>query len=106
MSGYIRTKDGRIGKFYQDQSFTITCSLGCIDKENILNQADTIEELCDGYIIESKNNPAIWFEMTCEEFNIKKPKAKNNWVIYAYIKTNKGLIYKAKMNDKGELELL
>lgn len=42
---YIRTKDGRIGKFYQDQSFTITCSLGCVDKENILNQADTIEEL-------------------------------------------------------------
>ena len=107
---YIRTKDGIYeciweiteinGKNYINVRYD-----GILYREEILKQADTIEELCDGYIVESKNNPAKWFEMTCEEYGRRKPKF-NNWIIYAYIKTDKGLIYVAKMNDTGELELL
>ena len=75
-------------------------------RHKIVKQADTIEELYDGYVIESKNNPAIWFEITCDEFSRQKP-SFNYWIIYAYIKTDKGLIYVAKMKGilpSGEID--
>lgn len=95
---YIRTKDGRIGEFYQDQSFTITCSLGCIAHKNILNYADTIKELCDEFVMISGGKHKL--DIGCHSYGDKKIQ------IYGAIWTDKGLIYVAKMNEKGELELL
>ena len=122
---YIRTKDGKIGKFYQDQSFTITCSLGCIDKDNILDRADTIDKLCDEFVFnfhdfEYKTSPSQQYELyetfrtALKEYidlqtHLKnESKTKNDYILnlYGAIWTDKGLIYVAKMNEKGKLELL
>lgn len=63
-------------------------------------QADTIEELCDEFVIVSI--------LTEQNFITKYPKSylHKGFNIYGAIWTGKGLIYVAKMNDKGELELL
>jgi len=77
----------------------------------VLAAADTIEELCDGYIIEHPINAFKFFydkeEMlkclfnTCFHlFDIYELK------VYAVIKTDKGLIYVAKMNEDGVLCLI
>ena len=70
---------------------------GLIYREYILKQSDTIEELCDEFVMIGNHDHYIsekkfvWFE------GIK---------IYGAIWTDRGLIYVAKMNDKGELELI
>lgn len=72
--------------------------------------ADTIEELCDGLIVEEKDNPQNWFVMEISEYqsmdNADKKHMFDRWNFHAFIKTDKGLIYVAEPNDKGGLELL
>ena len=73
--------------------------------------ADTIEELCDRFVIEYKNHNEqrilktfMRVEMAFmkhERYELKHIKA-----IYGAIWTNKGLIYVAKLNESGELKLL
>ena len=62
--------------------------------------ADTIEELCDEF---------VYVDEEIKQFlvsdDIDKYKAKQ-YKVFGAIWTNKGLIYVAKMNDKGEFELL
>ena len=124
---YIRTKDGKIvcpqlidekyekqGDTYgmtEDESFWISSfhnpkhhKLGL--ERRILKQADTIDKLCDGYIVEHIDGTiccviAKTFDGAKEMIKIDEP-----CYIYGFIKTDKGLIFVAKMNDKGELELL
>ena len=60
--------------------------------------ADTIEELCDEFIGVVGN-----MHRQLTGTNIR---SWNGCSIYGAIWTDKGLIYVAKMNDKGELELL
>ena len=66
-------------------------------------RSDTIEELCDEFVV--------------VEFNTHKNYSSESWykldgycstraIIYGAIWTDKGLIYVAKMNKQGELELL
>ena len=89
-----------------------------IKEKNVITQADTIEELCDEFVVVwneyIKDTPYvidIRFKPTLKELtqtcadnmdyeidDVKK--------CYGAIWTDKGLIYVAKMNDKGELELL
>ena len=80
-----------------------------VKKENIINQADTIEELCDEFVIKSyvKTTPFLF----CQEYDdidrfMKSPDLDKDTVVFGAIWTDKGLIYVAKMNKKGELELL
>ena len=99
---YIRTKDNQL--FNLDllndlQKAFIEGRQNC-DKDYIANQADTIEELCDEFVVirdnehllVSYNDMKDWFDSSRER--------------YGAIWTDKGLIYVAKMNEKGELELL
>lgn len=78
-------------------------------KEHIIKQADTIEELCDEFVVVSVSflKPykitRKWVE-TLKQAQKYKPSDK--CIVYGAIWTDKGLIYVAKMNDKGELELL
>ena len=126
---YIRTKDGRI---YATDN--IRKKEGCVvyypikgsgvgfEDREIINQADTIEELCDEFVDTSElktTNTGGWLY---DEFNAKnkclvyyenderKTMPLNEFddlsKIYGAIWTDKGLIYVAKMNEKGELELL
>ena len=119
---YIRTKDGIINYDRAIHSIKFWCSEHCYNyyftrkelkrfDESIKNckQADTIEELCDEFVvvIEGHNNMNRVFGLE---------KAKEYWLLMKYkgykatlygcIWTDKGLIYVAKMNEKGELELL
>ena len=120
---YIRTKDGKLFEYNDDfekkfqlvwwQKELIEKNEGkfYLDGEIIVYKiADTIEELCDGLIVEEKGNESNWFVMDIDEFkNLSydnKQYQKEHWNFYAFIKTDKGLIYVAKMNDKGELKLL
>ena len=116
---YIRTKDDFIykittrdfGIFVIDEKGNL---IGRIDVDEIVNQADTIEELCDGFI---EVGAGRFAHIITDNFNqisighkrlMQSDYSKRYLVqtIYGYIETDKGLIYVAKMNDKGELELL
>ena len=89
-------------------------NLGCpkclsfwLRKEHVLKEADTIEELCD--------IAACFFKY--EKYKIPDLRliGKHLYddikigcfrIVYGAILTDKGIIYVAKMNEKGELELL
>lgn len=112
MNKYIRTKDGKIYQVYDkvfdykgDKRYQLINSRFEISLSDVVKEADTIEELCDGYVVEDKYNPAVWFIMEAQEFINEKEHLKN-WSYKAFIKTDKGLIYVAKMNEEGKLELL
>ena len=130
---YIRTKDGvyEIDRYYEPRDY-YWVKQDCeqpIGSDEIINQADTIEELCDVIVCRNElfypltsnreGNEFDWEKinrfrksvcMSEEEYN--KIKETSNdfepyfWTVYGAIWTEKGLIYVAKMNDKGELELL
>lgn len=79
------------------------CHFSATLNNEVINQADTIEELCDEFVVDKFGEKDIYKEMSIGL--IQKHIARNH-KIYGAIWTYKGLIYVAKMNDKGELELL
>ena len=103
---YIRTKDG----IYKSKRNPIEkdClvigekengKLGLIVKD-IIKKADTIDELCDEFVVVDK-------EDNCHHLTLKTELYDTiDYEIYGAIWTEWGLKYVAKMNDKGELELL
>ena len=101
---YIRTKDGvyevKVNKYHElvyckNNQIVLSC--------NIIKQSETLEELCDEF---------VGVDKTCENghqlLRAIPYKCANFWNggVYGCIWTSKGLIYVAKMNDKGELELI
>ena len=80
----------------------------------IIAQADTIEELCDEYVIHyangyhliTINNGDIIFKDDFDYGFKLKFALENNWEIYGSIWVDDNLIKVAKMNEKGEMELL
>jgi len=121
---YIRTKDG-IKYFYnieqKGDGYFFDYSDGqiegtgfkTIEEWNKMPFINTIEELCDEFVIEYPDGEKDTLNydfanslrsMGMEQYNME---LKHNWCkLYGAIWTDKGLIYVAKMNDKGELELL
>ncbi len=101
---YIRTKDGIYENNTNFSEKTLKeVSSGLIE---VIKQADTIEELCDEFVI-------IFPDGTWETYNMfgvledcLKMDYYKGCKYYGAIWTDKGLIYVAKMNDNGELELL
>lgn len=73
----------------------------------VIKSANTIEELCDEIveIIDGKAQ-VVYADISFNDLAIAKLRDKNNAIVYGAIWTDKGLIYVAKINDKGELELL
>ena len=83
-----------------------------------LGQADTIEELCDEFVYINKKDDikcfcllhhpitTIYYGASLKDVETKDLIKDKNVEIYGAIWTDKGLIYVAKMDDKGELELL
>ena len=102
---YIRTKDGRILDF--DKLNEIS-KLSVDMAEYPIREAKTIEELCDEFGVFDKEQPNgkllyyKGFENLKKEF-IDFEKDKEKVFVFGAIWTNKGLIYVAKMNDKGDL---
>lgn len=104
---YIRTKDGIykwgtfnfVGKNIEKEFFSKPSNT--IFQSEVLSESDTVEELCDEFVIINNEN-----EMeVIHNFNFAKNSCIYD-VLYGAIWTDKGLIYVAKMNDTGELELL
>ena len=111
---YIRTKDTICVLTREPDSKLIAVCTNkmWVYKDEILKQADTIEELCDEFVIFGLFDvpyllPKWQLEhyKTLEQFggNVKSNK---KYEIKCAIWTDKGLIYVAKLNEKGELELL
>ena len=104
---YIRTKEHGIGEIthedkyiisYENSSFSV-----CLWKDNVEYQtADTIEELCDEFVIVGTNWQQI-IDLEDAKYNCDK---HDNLKIYGAIWTDKGLIFVAIMNDKGEMKLI
>ena len=117
---YIRTKDGRVfDKSKETIVFDILYPRGeelisrTIDlKEDVLKQANTIEELCDKFVVYQPWTDSCYLTAAeeCIRSNIQANYYKNlgyeNPTVYGAIWTDRGLIYVAKTNEKGELELL
>lgn len=116
---YIRTKFGRIYEIqeanlpkHSGNNFVIASSGKVLSfgedsaplneflfKDDIVGEADTIEELFDCYAD------------YCEAYNFdiiypKKPIRRKNHEIYGAVWINDNLKYIAKMNEEGEFELL
>lgn len=73
----------------------------------VIKEADTIEKLCDEFVVHSEINNAhytmSWFDL-CEE--LQEDRFYPSDIIYGAIWTDNGLKYVAKLVDGGELELL
>ena len=101
---YVRTKDGLYlngGKFGKPYAGMVgkkqEIDFGyCFDKKCIIGQADTIEELCDCFVDYCEEDDSHFVSTEIQGIH----------EIYGAIWTDKGLIYVAKMNEKGEFELL
>ena len=105
---YVRTKDGRIIKIgeqtdvgYEKGTFEVHNKAGIVasyESIEVLKETDTIKELCDEFVMISDGKHKL--DIGCHSYGDEKIQ------IYGAIWTDKGLIYVAKMNKKGELELL
>jgi len=115
---YIRTKDNRIIEFtpkqkYENDKTTFDWFVAnyCGGGINVSKVADTIEELCDTIAIIWKDHlPTIWndaihFKDLLSMYSSYQRKHKIV-AIYGSIWVDGDLHKVAKINDKGELELL
>lgn len=115
---YYRTKDGSIYE-YERVKTRVFIQQGMRSREKplseeetlklfpyeIIAQADTIEELCDEFVIVHQNPYCIEHYLADKNTDLK---ATNEHIgtVYGAIWTDEGLIYVAKMNEEGELKLL
>ena len=82
---------------------------GTVDRNKTVKVADKIEELCDEFVVVRKDGETEIMDDSDVDFHIREgfyPTEDTEETYYGAIWTDKGLIYVAKMNDKGELELL
>lgn len=121
---YIRTTDGRILKFgeqtdigYEKGYLAIHNRAEIVDTCDpivVLKESYNIVDLCDDLIgVDIETKAAVISGRYYELDEIKEEMMNKygfqlgkDYEIYGAIWTNKGLIYVAKLNDKGELELL
>ena len=102
---YIRTKDGiyQITDPNRKTNITVCTNHGWVFKEDIIKQADSIEELCDEFVYIRHDKPHYPPKVVKDLGALRE----NRWCdVFGAIWTGKGLIYVAKLNDEGELELL
>lgn len=105
---YIRTKDGIYEVDVLSIHYIGETHFSCWDIKHtrafndwhIIKQADTIEELCDEFVCLENKMTFHDLGTITSSCNLK------HLTIYGAIWTEWGLKYIAKMNDKGELELL
>ena len=125
---YIRTKN----KIYETESpfldnngkwvgyNIVEDDMAIILRCQVIREADTIEELCDEFVLHYGDTmqtsiPIPWATYERRDDNWQKhkekliselKKAERKATVYGAIWTSKGLQFVARMNSKGELELL
>ena len=100
---YIRTKDGVYNTIH------LTSKMLEHYKADIIKRSENLEELCDEFVLYDNilktygvfDKKIITFKWLQNHLEIYK-----GMTIYGAIYTFKGLIYVAKMNENGELELI
>lgn len=121
---FIRTENG----IYEREKVEIVLNKGSVNKPNIppiekirfwidssnyyeetiIAEADTIEELCDCFVVVGKKH-IVWDKDQLKGLTFGQVKfafANEDFEIYGAIWTSKGLIYVAKMNENGDLVLI
>lgn len=110
---YIRTKDGRIVEFKENISAKIiedmtVLGLAKYEGSEVIKQADDIEELFDEVVVKEKNRETHysinWFGSPSDFTFLFKNTP--DCEVYGAIQADKRPIHVAKLNDKGEWELL
>ena len=116
---YIRTKDGNIlnSQYYKNDGkgwrYNVFNDCYSIHENDIVKQADNIEDLCDAYVITSKQGHIYdtygdyghELEQVLPQARIEEP--DEDWDLYGCVLVNGIIKQVAKFNDeKGELELL
>ena len=105
---YIRTKDG----IYQVESETFDKQGYFVDryeedvilKKQVIKQSENLEELCDRFVVIDKETKEVVNIVSFLEYAKLWAYCKYN--IYGAIWTSKGLIFVARMNYKGDFELI
>lgn len=121
MSRYIRTKDGRLFEVLKSDGETVCVKDYDYDnddwytrtvKSRDVRQADAVEELCDEFVVlEYGIESGVLYSRSQyiileDAIASQTSKHKCSYEIYGAVWTDSGLIYRAKMNEKGEMELL
>ncbi|MBO7715578.1 MAG: hypothetical protein J6S85_18590, partial [Methanobrevibacter sp.] len=104
-----QSKVGSKQDCYLEQHDIEYCLHRCIWVKDIIDQADTIEELCDEFVVDVPNDRKFNREFNldkCKEYQLYLKGQNIISEIYGAIWTDRGLIFVAKMNKEGELELL
>lgn len=110
---YIRTKDGiyrvlsedKISINVEDIHTPAPFDIYCVLKTEIIAQADDLNDLCDEFVVCQKGITICQFANRLWDYKEIKFLANGN-DFYGAIWTSKGLIYVAKMNESGCLELI
>ena len=109
---YIRTKD-KIYEIAKDISYGKKEIYKIRNHDfsiigNGLQKADTIDELCDEFVVDwlPTNHKDIFSIDECSKKVIESCIGNKKTTIYGAIWTDKGLIYVAKMNEDGVLCLI
>ena len=94
---YIRTKDGVYDGEKYNADYILDYELG-----KIIDQSENLEELCDRFVAKTCDITEYWVEkkLECAKMYCGVE------TIYGAVWTSKGLIFVARMNDKGDLELI
>ena len=113
---YIRTKDGKIFYGPIDKKGRYKCAniygwktiKPIWNNIEIVKQSDTIEELCDEFVMVDTESGYCGILPKDKEIKFDKVNMGNAYgrKFYGAIWDDKGLVYVAKINDKGELELI
>ena len=131
MKKYFRTKDGRLFKVHEYESRRLRVNiaywskpmhLSIMRKDEILKEADTVEELCDEcFITDDDKNNIYGTKIHCSNFhyarngdeddseNAQKPYEKYTFYGFIWVILPNGaprLEPVAKMNKEGDWELL
>ena len=111
-SMYIRTKDGiyKVESVLRDNGIVKGYNVGemaFIRKDQVIKQSENLEELCDEFVgyFECFNR-SYYFIYKNGYDELKSDVQTFNYSSCGAIWTDKGLIYVAKMNDEGNLELI
>ena len=97
---YIRTKNG----VYEVSEYEPLEYTKIVYGSKIISQSENIEGLCDRFVVIDKETKEVMNIVSFLEYAKLWAYCKYN--IYGAIWTDKGLIFVAKMNDKGKLELI
>lgn len=103
---FVRTKSGRIlTPIGYDSSIGDIYDGDETKNDEVVDTSDNIEELCDEFVVCYNEKTICQFAKSVWNYDEIKYLGMGN-DFYGAIWTDRGLIYVAKMNEKGEFELI